>query len=287
MPSSQKLWKLFKWTLSGQILAKRQYLSAEEGLSQTWLSDVFVVSYPKSGRTWFRFMLGGYIATLVDQGYTEVDYASRIYKTAKGIPQIAFTHDHSSFNQYRPLSASQLPESKAFYGDSRVILIARDPRDVIVSYYMHCTQREGIYAGTISEFIRDEYFGLEKVVTFLNNWLTGQHSPKGFMMIRYEEMLEDPVAVLVSCAEFIGLPADKEIAEVAAVKASLENMKQLERAGALGSDGRFGKGLSGTEDGYKVRQGRAGAYGSSMSEADQIYCSKYIRANLSKAFGYV
>lgn len=51
----------------------------------------------------------------------------------------------------------------------------RDPRDVMVSMYLHLTKRGfktgATFEGSISEMIRDPRFGIEAIVDTQNFWL--------------------------------------------------------------------------------------------------------------------
>ncbi|MGW8369211.1 MAG: sulfotransferase domain-containing protein [Gammaproteobacteria bacterium] len=284
----EKAAKWLRWKLSGRLRHQLDYARTDTGLKNGLLADVFVVSYPKSGRTWFRFMLGKYIADTCGDLRTPAEYASSIFRDTPGIPRIAFAHDHSSCHQEHRFSAADLPGDKRFYRGSKVVLLVRDPRDVLVSYYMHCTQRDPIFAGTISEFARDEMFGIAKIVRFLNIWAVNQATPRDFLLLRYEEMKENPVAQLLRAVEFMGLPVDAEIAGSAVAFASLGNMKSMERSGELDSgDGRFGVGAAGNEESFKVRQGKVGGFADYLSDEDVAYCDDYIRSNLDPAYGYV
>ena len=63
-----------------------------------------------------------------------------------------------------------------------------ETRDVIVSYYLHCTRRRKYFSGTISDFIRDDKFGIEKIIMFLNNWVKILQFLKNFFLVKYENM---------------------------------------------------------------------------------------------------
>ena len=87
-------------------------------------NDVFLVSYPKSGNTWMRFLLANYI----NGGKVDLSLANRIIPDIHYNPQDIVESLNPRFikthNSYRE-------EYK------RVVYIVRDGRDVAVSYFFH------------------------------------------------------------------------------------------------------------------------------------------------------
>src|SRR6202161_2767232 len=88
--------------------------------------DVFIVSYPRSGNTWTRFLIGNLLR--LDEPATFSNIESRV-------AEIYFNPDHELRKLPRPrLLKSHEPFQPRY---PRVIYIVRDPRDVAVSFYHH------------------------------------------------------------------------------------------------------------------------------------------------------
>ena len=105
--------------------------------------------------------------------------------------------------------------------------------------------------------------------------------------VRVDARAHDRVrAAAERLAELEPLPVDEEGIARAVDYSRLENMKKLERTGALSGDVRFGAGSSGSQDGFKVRQGRVGGFREAMSDDDAAYCSQYMSAHLDPRYGY-
>src|SRR5438132_5015556 len=116
---------------AGRVLTGRQI--AGRGLT-VFPDDVFLVSYPRSGNTWTRFLLGN----LIDQNdpVTFSNVESRI-------PEIYFNRDRFLRALPRPRMLKSHEPFQPHY--PRVIYIVRDPRDVAVSFYHHNVKARNIH----------------------------------------------------------------------------------------------------------------------------------------------
>src|SRR5437016_6350421 len=85
--------------------------------------DIFLVSYPRSGNTWTRFLIGNLIYP--DQPVTFANIESRI-------PEIYFNPDRVM----RRLPCPRILKSHECFQPlyRHVIYIVRDPRDVAISF---------------------------------------------------------------------------------------------------------------------------------------------------------
>jgi hypothetical protein len=220
--------------------------------------DVFIVSYPKSGNTWVRFL----IANLLKPPGEEIDF----YTSNTFIPEVG-THGEIIEGLKRPrVLKSHAPYIPQY---PRVIYNIRDGRDVYVSYYFHRLKKLPQNT-SFKEFLeRDDHFpGLWG--DHVASWLFREHTPSGsILVVRYEDLLHDCVAQLRSMVEFIGLERTEGELQHAVEAASFENMRRLEVEKGrpyedIGPDffvreGRWGawKELFGTEEKavFKAREG--------------------------------
>ena len=85
--------------------------------------DIFLVSYPRSGNTWIRFLLG----TLITE--KKIDWENM----ELGIPDIYRNTNKKLLKYNRPRFIKSHHSFDERY--SKVVYLVRDVRDVIISYY--------------------------------------------------------------------------------------------------------------------------------------------------------
>lgn len=236
-------------------------------------TDVYVISYPKSGRTWLRVLIGK--AVCLKYGLPdEMMLDTHRLTTTAGLLRTHFVHDYSEI--LSGLDYRRMPATKHEYAKKKVIFIVRDIKDTLVSSYFQATKRTSKFRGSISEFVRSELFGVKKIVTFYNVWYNNRHVPKDFLLLRYEDMHPDPAEALIQTLCFIGLePAGDRIVREAVAFASFNNMKKMEVGGYF-KDPKMRPGDANDEESYKVRKGVVGGYAAYLNEMDIQYIDRTI-----------
>ncbi len=211
----------------GRVLAGRQL--AGKGVT-VFPDDVFLTSYPRSGNTWTRFLLGN----LLDQKnpVTFSNIESRI-------PEIYFNPDRFMRALPRPRMLKSHESFQPHY--PRVIYIVRDPRDVAVSFYHHNVKARNIpddypMASFVPRFIASEFdhaFGSWRDNVL--SWRVLRGSSPDFLMIRYEDLKRDTVATLGSVVAFLercsfrNIDASIEALQRTVELSSPERMRALEK----------------------------------------------------------
>jgi len=237
-------------------------------------AQVCIVSFPKSGRTWLRVMIGKALCDRyrLDEKLILDELA---VTEAAGVLPTLYTHDGSSNTEghhWKELAADKSP-----YKEKKVIFLLRDPRDVAVSCFFQATKRKGLFEGTISDFVRDDHHGIRKIVTFYNQWHAARATPKEMLVLTYEGMKEDPAGNLRRALEFIGAEGiSDEVIGSAVEFAGFDNMRKMESEGKFESKKLRPKDAEDPES-FKVRRGKVGGYVDYLNEADQKFCNDIIR----------
>lgn len=186
--------------------------------------DTFIVSYPKSGNTWMRFLVGNLVypdnpVTLADveQRLGDVDLASD--SKLRGIPRPRYLKSHQLFH----------PEY------SQVIYIVRDPRDVAVSYYYHLLKANKLTPGFdvnsfVPNFIAEQlYLNFAPWADHVTSWLALGPTRRKFLFLRYEDLLENTLREVFKVAAFLNIAPNKERLERAVELSTADRMRKLEK----------------------------------------------------------
>ncbi len=135
---------------------------------------------------------------------------------------------------------------------------------------MRCTGR-GLFEGSISDFIRGDETGADKLFTALNRWEQNRHLASRFEVISYEEMHDRPEQVLAATLNMIGVAPDRDLLAESVRFASFDNMKQAEQESRFGNV-RMRPGSDAR--GNKVRQGKVRGFQNHLSTSDLAYITE-------------
>jgi len=184
--------------------------------------DVFIVSYPKSGNTWTRFLIGNLIHQDEPVTFANVEYlVPSIYshpdRTLRRLPRLLKSHE--CFDpRYR-----------------KIIYIVRDPRDVAVSCY-HYYIKMGWLSETCSlhDFV-PRFLVPEFEINFgswsdnVMSWVSMRQHTDTFLFFRYEDMLRQPAAELARVASFLNIePTPARLGRAVTLSAA-DRMRELEK----------------------------------------------------------
>lgn len=165
--------------------------------------NCYIISYPKSGRTWLRLMIGTVLCEQFALDQNLILQIDQLTQQAKRLRTV-FTHDDSALGD--TYNYRELNWDKSNYANQKVIFLVRDPRDVLVSSYFQVKIKLNRFDGTLSEFIRHDRWGINKILTFYKIWSENQNTPYKFLLIRYEDMHQDTAGVLRSVLNFMEIP---------------------------------------------------------------------------------
>lgn len=232
------------------------------------LTQYYIISFPKSGRTWIRFFLASYFKHFFDIPLTFNQ--AKIFQR-KDLPRFNFSHLDAN--------DKELHMSYDFLRGKSVLFILRDPRDVAVSYYFQMTKRQDLvdeHQMSIDEFIMDERFGITRTIAFINKVYAHKEHFASMDVVTYEELKKDPNSGMSRVLNYLDMSVDADVLEQALADSSFENMKKLETQGKVKEELLANPNKKDPEA-FKVRKGKVGGYVDYLSPEAIAYCNKSLK----------
>jgi len=268
-----------------RVLRHKRLLWISRGLTRYHEStaEVCLLSYPKSGRTWLRAMIG---RVLVEHFQLDVELAEmfnlmRLADHDARVPKIVVSHDDNP--QVKPVR--RLERSKSRYRNGKVILLVRDPRDVIVSRFFQRWRKKDVDVETeLPAWLFAEPSPFHSLLAWYNIWSEQRGVPRDFLLVRYEDLQADCIAELRRVIDFIGLTgvADEQLA--AAVEfGKFDNLRQIEEQQVVPELTPAQPGQSRT---YKTRRGKVGGYVDYFTPEQLAQLNQWMAEELRADFGY-
>src|SRR3989338_7993083 len=184
------------------------------------ISDVVVVSFRKSGRTWLRLMLSKILTEQHKMGEIKLD--TEYMTLFKPLPNVMFSQAGST-------QRNNNLDFRKLYRGKKLVLMIRDPRAVLVSLYHDYNSRKVWKEGkTISEFIRDPDWGLAQVLRFMNLWAEELKHRNDILVLKYEDLYLETVQEMKRFLAYLPLAADDAVIESAVHFGSAKNMRKME-----------------------------------------------------------
>ena len=259
---------------------------------------VAFVSFPKCGRTWVRVMLGKVLQDLYEDHETPLLQMVDYHKSRPDFQGINWVHDDLA-HWKKP---AELQESKSGYLLRKVIFLARDPRDVMVSVYFEKRNRLKLYMeleskselkgrikpfeGSLSDYLNQTAGGMETLCRFYKIWENALNGHPSNIIVRYEDLKKDACKELRRMADFIGLNrVSDQMIKDAVDYAEFSKMQKMEKDNKFKS---FKLQAADPDDkeSFKTRKGKVGGYVEYMTSEEIERLTTQMHSILKGAFGY-
>jgi hypothetical protein len=227
--------------------------------------DVFLVSYPRSGNTWVRFL----IANILKPSDVQIDF----HNVHDYVPEIGRNNEI-----IQNLASPRIIKSHDLYNATfpKVIYLVRDGRDVYVSYYYYKLKQlaEG---ATFSDFLRLENVYPSTWSQHIRSWLDETRPLQNLHVVRYEDLLENAETVLLRLMDFVGITVSTDTIRDAIENSRFDKMRKIDQT--------KGRKYKPTGSDEFVRKGKAGTWQEEFSDSDKEYF-KEVAGDLLVMLGY-
>lgn len=274
-------------------LAMERWLRGREEYRQLQAADFAIVSFGKAGRTWVRVMVSRFFHRKYGLEGFELLVFDNLNRLEPAIPRLLFSHD-----SYAKFYTGNL-DTKADYYDKPVVLLVRDPRDVVVSQYFQWKYRMNVEKMPLNkyppreaevspfEFAMNPDVGLGHIIGFHNLWARELDKVASHVMVRYEDLRADTERHLAEILAFLGQDADRDLVRDAVEFASIENMRAMEQDNTRDDGaGRVKAKDLGNPDSFKVRRAKVGGWRDYFDEEQAGVIDEMVRRDLDPVFGY-
>lgn len=220
--------------------------------------DVFLVSYPKSGNTWTRFLIANLVYPEKNPDFSNInrllpDLEEMSKRDLGRAPRPRILKSHQYFDPRYP----------------KVIYIVRDPRDVVLSEYYFDIKRRAIaddypLPQFVLRFVRGELnhpYGTwgENAAT----WFYTRRGDPRFLLVKYEALQSEAMEEMGRIASFLGISTAPERLAYAIEQSSADRMRELEKKQShLWSSTRETR-----QDKPFIRSAKAGGWKAELSDA--------------------
>jgi len=196
-----------------------QYRYAETTVANPKHNDLYIVEFPKSGITWLTTLLAN--LALKASGREEV---ATYYSIAQFVPDVHQTRDVGGCAFERPPVRMIKSHSEFNPNYVSVIYLVRNPLAVMKSWYRFNIDH-GVDVPLFGEFIRSSKYGVNRWKRHVDSWLVGKVSAQRLHLIKYEDLIVDPLLELRALSDNLGWQISEKCLRESISLSSIESMK--------------------------------------------------------------
>jgi len=202
----------------GKRAVKRPAAARRIGLRDVHSDDTFIVSFPRSGNTWVRFL----IAAMCHPG-EEISFRN----IERYVPDI-----HKSRGSIRFLARPRFIKSHTpcFDAFPRFVYVLRDGRDAMISYYHYALGRKS-FRGSLRAFVESE--GAARYGTWSAHAMgalkRAEEHADDVLLVRYEDLVFCPLDQASRIEDFCRPGVRPEVIEQAVLDSRFPSLQEIER----------------------------------------------------------
>ena len=260
-------------------------------------ADVFVVRHPKTGGTWLRVLITRLYASKYGLSSRRAVRTDELHNEIDTLPRFCSSSGYLSWEREFGDTIAIDPE----LCQKKLILLARHPCDIAVSWYRQFTKRTSAFKRelllhemerpinrddiTMWEYVTHPEIGLPAIIDYYNYWGRNVSRIENALVVRYEDLRTDTAATLARLAEFLGEEFSEEHIRDAVDFGSFENMRELEQSNYFANRSLTLRNPD-DPDTLKVRRGLVGGYREDLDEAQAAELEAMVDARLDPIYGY-
>jgi hypothetical protein len=253
-------------------------------------------SYPKTGNTWSRLMLGNYFQLMTGLPGTillEGDEEENKSLNRFGLPGFFASHAPLLWDTQTADDLSYENVVKPFV-NRPTILMVRYPLDAVLSHFMQhqygWRNETRIKFSSFFDFARHRVLGIEKAIRFYNIWADALGSDRVFAL-KYEALRTATGETMLHLLNFLHIPHEERALAKAIELASFDNMRTMELSGNAPRYKTSGFKIFATGDlndqkSYFVREGKFRGYREHLNAEQRTALESIIQSQLSPKYGY-
>ncbi|WP_415893536.1 sulfotransferase domain-containing protein [Neptuniibacter sp. PT8_73] len=192
--------------------------SYSEAPSKCNSSSVLLASFPKSGNSWFRFLVSNVnsiISSGEDVDFHSIERYSPVIRGNRNLKDMVLVDGAPTFLK------THFPHT-CFFEKYKGVVIVRNPFFVIPSYYDYLINARGKdFKGDIEDFFYHWRYGFNAWGNFMESW-----GDRADVLLRYEDLQNDPLSNVSAMYRELGYCIDEDVIRLAVSKSSRSNMLQ-------------------------------------------------------------
>ena len=282
-----------------RVATRRHWLARLE-LAKAERTGLLIIGHPKSGNTWLKVMLSRLYQIRHGLPASLIVTSDELARRHPAIPRITATNGHYSYEGIVGAALSPGAPDRPLR-HKPILLLARNPLDIAVSWYFQFTKRQSAHKQELInhfiehpidrrtigmwDFVRHSDIGLPFLIDYLNGWERNLAQLERGLMVRYEDLRAEPGNTLRRITALMDESfTDEEIAEAVSF-GSFDNLRALESKGFFRQGGLRLRNPNDPES-FKVRRAKVGGYRDYFSAEQAAELEQLVAERLSPAFGY-
>ena len=203
-------------------LIKRLFNLKPPGNIEPKRGDCWLVSYPRSGNTWLRFIVGNLI-----YGKREISF-----KTIDDLIPDIYARNSRRIERQKPprVFKSHEPYNNLY---EKVVYLVRNPFAVCNSYFRYLLktgayENEEDFDPYFNKFLKGELDDFGSWKENVASWIYARKNNRNFLFLNYDLMRENPIGEVGRLAKFLGIKSDRRHLDEVIQLCSMDRLKKLE-----------------------------------------------------------